>query len=183
MALKARMISVTGNRSNHAKDRVGFTLIEIVLVLGLIAFASTVLIINFASIADREDTLTTEETLFAAIRKARFFAASKRATTQLRFDRESNSLKINIGGNEVETFTLSELSGETSSGEIRFYLHPASKGMSSKDYSTNNLLETKVVKFTADRSSSPFVAEIDLDSGTEKRLQFDSFSSFAISSE
>ena len=86
--------------------RTGFTLIEIVLVLGLITFATAILITNFASIANRGNSLTTEETLLAAIRKARFIAAKERRVTELRFDKENYCLRVSIDQNSVEEFPL-----------------------------------------------------------------------------
>ena len=183
MASKVQMILATGNRSGQVNDRVGFTLIEIVLVLGLIAVATAVLITNFASIADRGDSLTTEEVLIAAVRKARFIAASERITTQLHFDKESNSLQISIGSNAVEALPLDDSFQETQSAEIRFYLVPSSRGLAPPVDAIRTRLETKAVYFAADRSSSPFVAEIDSGSGTSERLQFDPFSSLVITSK
>lgn len=181
--LKVGMILATGNRSAWTNIRAGFTLIEIVLAIGLIAVATAVLIANFASIADRGDTLTTEETLSAAVRRARFIAASERATTRLRFDKESNSLQIKIDSDEVETFPLDKSFKETRSAEIRFYLVPSSRGLAPAMELVNTRMETKEVKFAADRSSSPFVAEIDLGSGSPQRLQYDPFSSLIVTSK
>jgi type II secretory pathway pseudopilin PulG len=183
MASKVQMISATGNRSGQANDRVGFTLIEIVLVLGLIAVATAVLITNFASIADRGDSLSTEEVLIAAVRRARFIAASERTITQLHFDKESNSLQISIGSNAVEDLPLDESFQEARSAEVRFYLVPSSRGLAPPADAIRTRLETEMVYFAADRSSSPFVAEIDTGSGTPERLQFDPFSSLVITSK
>lgn len=181
MVLKVQMISATGNRSAPVNNRAGFTLIEIVLVLGLIAVATTILITNFASIADRDNALTTEEILSAAVRKARFIAASKRTTTYLGFDKESNSLQINIEGDEgTETFTLQESFKEIRSAEIRFYLISSSRGLAPAIKAARARMEVKTIRFAADRSSSPFVVEIDLGSGAPDRLQFDPFSSLIV---
>lgn len=183
MALKVQMILATGSRSGNATSRTGFTLIEIVLVLGLIAFASTVMITNLASMADRGDTLTNEETLLAAVRRARFIAASQRTIAQLRFDKESSSLQISSKQSEMESFPLDESFKENRSAEIRFYLIPASRGLAPFQDAARASLETKTVNFSADRSSSPFVAEVDPGSGTPNRLQFDPFSSLVITSK
>lgn len=183
MVSKAQMTLATGNRNAIATSGIGFSLIEIVLVLGLIAFVATVMITNLASMVGRGDTQTTEETLFAAVRKARFIAASERTTTQLRFNKESNSLQISVRDSEVESFPLGESFKENRSAEIRFSLIPASRGFAPAKDAAYADLETKVVKFAADRSSSPFVAEIDLGSGTPDRLQFDPFSSLIITSK
>ena len=180
MVSRVQMILATGNHKANATDRTGFSLIEIVLVLGLIAFVATVMITNLASMANRGNTQTTEEILLAAVRKARFIAASERKTTQLQFNKESNSLQISFGDSEVESLPLDESFKENSFAEIRFYLIPASTGLAPVRDAD---LETKVVKFAADRSSSPFVAEIDHGSGTPDRLQFDPFSSLTITSK
>lgn len=184
MASKVQMILATGNRDRNVVNRsAGFTLIEIVLVLGLVAFVAAIMITNFASLASRGDSMTTEEILFAAVRKARFIAASERTTTQLRFDEKSKSLKISSKDSDVETFPMDESFKEDRSAEIRFFLIPSSRGLApARDASRTNL-ETNAVKFAADRSSSPFIAEIDLGSGTPERLQFDPFSSLVITSK
>ena len=183
MALKVQMILATGNRTGNTASRNGFTLIEIVLVLGLIAFATTVMITNIASMIDRGDTQTTEEILFAAVRRARFVAASERTTTQLRFDKENNCLRISAGNKDMESFPLHESFKEDRSAEIRFYLIPASRGLSPPMDADRTSLETKAIKFAPDRSSSPFVVEIDSGSGTPDRVQMDPFSSLVITSK
>ena len=182
MVSKVQMILATGNSAERVSHRTGFTLIEIILVLGLVALAATAMIVNLASLVGREDSLTIEETLFAAVRKARFIAASERTITQLRFDKEGHRLQISSNNSEVEFFELDESFKENRSAEIRFYLIPASRGLSPARDSARTKLKTKTVKFAPDRSSSPFVVEIDLGSGAPERLQIDPFSSLQITS-
>ena len=186
------MILATGSRTRVCAstlpraamgNRAGFTLIEILLVIGLIAFVAAVLISNFASIADRGDTLTTEETLLAAVRRARFIAASERKVSELSFDKENHRLQISIDNEAIETLPLDSSFKESHSAEIRFYLIASSRGVAPPNDARRASLETKSVKFAADRSSNPFVAEIDLGSGTPERLQFDPFSSLVITPE
>jgi len=192
MVSKAQMILATGSRTQIRASipsrtvecgHAGFTLIEILLVIGLIAFVAAVLISNFASIADRGDALTTEETLLAAVRRARFIAASERKVSELSFDKENHRLQISIDNEAVETLPLDSSFKETHSAEIRFYLIASSRGLAPPNDARRTSLETKSVKFAADRSSNPFVAEIDLGSGTPERLQFDPFSSLVITRE
>lgn len=173
------MILAIGNARANASRQTGFTLIEIVLVLGLVAVAAAVLITNFVSIASRDGTLTTEETLTAAIRRARFIAASKRISTELRFNEESKDLQISSGG-EIESFQPDESFTNTRSAEIRFYRIPASRGLAPLADADRTNLQTEAVQFASDRSSTPFIAEIDKGSGTPERLQFDPFSSLVI---
>lgn len=182
MVSKVQMILATGNSAERVSCRSGFSLIEIVLVLGLAALAATAMIVNFVSLVDRENNLTTNEMLFAAVRKARFIAASERTITQLRFDKDENRLQILSENSEVDSFELNETFKENRSAEIRFYLISASRGLAPAENPERANLETKRVEFAPDRSASPFVAEIDLGSGTPERLHFDPFSSLQITS-
>jgi prepilin-type N-terminal cleavage/methylation domain-containing protein len=61
------MISAIGNKREHPSS--GFSLIEILLVLALVAVAGSIVIYNFAAFADRDGSLDTKETVHAAIRK------------------------------------------------------------------------------------------------------------------
>ncbi len=195
MAPKAPMILATGKQTGSTAATAGFTLIEIVLVLGLMAFAAAVVITNFASLADRGDSQTSAETLQAAVREARFVAASERTITELRFDKESGSLSISSQASAGQASVGDASVGETSAGtpfvldesfnrggpaEIRFYLVPPSEGLAPQADASRTRLETTVVKFAPDRSSSPFVVEIDTGSGTPARMIFDPFSSLLI---
>jgi len=170
------MISATGKTRPPARRR-AFTLIEIILVLALIALASGLVISNFAAFADRGDSRTTEETLAAAIRKARFAAAAERTVSELSFDKESGSLFVDGEGAEPLAFPLDEAFAENGRAEIRFYLVPASKGFEPFPEPERTGLETDTVRFAPDRSSAPFVVEIDLGSGTPRRIAYDPFSS------
>lgn len=171
-----RWASQPRRRSAHGA---AFTIIEIVLVLALMALAASVVIANFVSFADRSGQLSAEETLAAAIRAARFQAASTRRPTELRFDKESGSLTVDSD----TRFTLTDNFGENEPGEIRFYLVPPTTGLSRFPDPADSRLETKVLRFDPDRSSSPFVAEIDSGRGTAQRLVYDPFSSLVRSPE
>jgi len=157
----------------------GFTLLEIILVFGLIALAGGVIIANFTTFLNFDDRIDPGETLRAAIRSARFQAAGGREVATLRFDKESGALVVEPG----ESFPLNPDFGPEGRGEIRFYLVPPAEGMEPFPDAARAQLETKEVRFAPDRSSSPFVAEIDRGQGTPERLVFDPFSSLVRSSE
>jgi Tfp pilus assembly protein FimT len=176
------MTSVTGN-STRPRFTAGFTLIEIVLVLGLIAFAASIVIANFTAMAERGDTQTSEEILHAAVRKARFIAASERAITTLQFDKETGSLHISGEISEADSLPLDASFGKEGQAEIRFYLVPPAEGLAPQADAQRTRLETHTVQFAPDRSSSPFVVEIDAGRGTPRRLVFDPFSSLLLSTE
>lgn len=189
MALRAMTTLATGTRVNKRSARVprkasrshhaGFTLLEIILVIGLIALAAGVMIANFTTFLNFDDRLNPEETLRAAIRSARFQAASERAVATLRFDKKSGALLVEPG----ESFPLNDSFGEAGSGEIRFYLVPPAEGLGRFPDASRTQMEAKEIRFAPDRSSSPFVAEIDSGQGTPERLVFDPFSSLVRSQE
>ncbi|MFO8027970.1 MAG: type II secretion system protein, partial [Opitutales bacterium] len=162
-----------GNKRPGTARR-GFTLLEILLVIGLIAIASSVVIVNFVAFTDRGDSTAPEEVLTQAIRKARFVAAADRITTRLRYDDESGHLRIDPTD---ERFEINSDFGREGRGEIRFFLIPPAEGLGPFPDPERSTLETPAVAFAPDRSSSPFIAEIDSGRGTPTRLRFDPFSS------
>lgn len=180
MAPKALMILATGKQADQASGTKGFTLIEIVLVLGLMAFAAAAVITNFASLADRGDSQSSEEILQAAVREARYVAASERIVSELRFDKKSGRLLISSEASSGKDFPLSERFNSDGPASMQFYLVPPSEGLSPPIDASRTRLETDVIKFAPDRSSSPFVVDIDTGSGTPIRLIFDPFSSLLI---
>ncbi|WPJ94669.1 type II secretion system protein [Coraliomargarita algicola] len=161
----------TGAASSH-RSRAGFSLLEIILVFALIALASSVIIANFTTFLSFDDQNNPEDTLRAAIRSARFQAASERTVASLSFDKETGALIVSQG----ESFPLAA-PFKDGSAEIRFYLVPPARGMADFPAAERSQLETKEVRFAPDRSSSPFVAEIDSGFGSPKRIIFDPFSS------
>ncbi len=165
------MILETGSKP---RKQGGFTLIEIVLVLGLIALAAGVVIANFIAFADRSEETDPVEVLRGAVRQARFQAAAERVVTRLSFDKESGSLVLRPG---EASFPLNEDFARGERGEIRFFLVPPAEGLGPFPEARNSRLETKEVRFAPDRSSSPFAAEIDSGRGSAERLVFDPFSS------
>lgn len=154
--------------------RSGFTLLEILLVIALIAVAVSVVILNFAAFSDRGENSSPEEVLTEAIREARFIAASQRTTTTLRFDEESGTLLLEPAGMQ---FPINADFGPDGRGKIRFFLIPPAVGLAAFPEPNQTRLETDFVAFASDRSSSPFIVEIDLGLGNPTRLRFDPFSS------
>lgn len=158
----------------------GFTLIEILLVIALIAVSASVVMINFIALAERGEQASPEEVLNQAIRRARFVAAADRITTKLRYDEENGSLRIEPGG---EVFPINDDFGPNGGGEIRFFLIPPTQGLSTFPSAGSSDLRAAFVAFAADRSSSPFIAEIDPGQGSPVRLRYDPFSSVILTEE
>ncbi|MFP4165944.1 MAG: Tfp pilus assembly protein FimT/FimU [Opitutales bacterium] len=182
------------SKSTRTAD--GFTLIEILLVLGLIALAGSLVVTNFGSLLDRSGDSSVEEQLRSAVREARFIAARDRIATSLEYDPMSGSFNIrpasetaDISSDSADSadsvdsaiaaiaYPLPEPFDPEGRGEIRFYLVPPAEGMRGSFSAPEETREPLAkVRFAPDRSSTPFVVEIDSGSGTPERLVFDPFS-------
>ena len=169
------MTSAIG-KNRRSGGRAGFTLIEIILVLGLIAFATAIVVTNFVAMVDRGNETDPEEQLRAAVREARFLAATQRRATTMRYDAETGDLIVAAeGGTEETRFALGEGFEGRRDGVV-FYLVPSAEGLSPFPDAKSTRLKTGAVRFAPDRSSSPFVAEIESGNATPQRLTFDPFS-------
>ena len=172
------MISAIGNRGNRDPARqAGFSLIEILLVLALMAVAGSIVIFNFAAYADRGDELSAEESLSAAIRKARYLAAKERQIVSLSFDKENGQLLVQGERSEDANFPLHKSFNKDGNADIRFYTFMSSEGPNKATGPKATETETQIVIFAPDRSSSPFVVAIDSGFGSPERHRFDPFSS------
>ncbi len=159
-----------------AMRRGGFSLIEILLVLALMAIGGTVVILNFTAYADRGEQNDAAELLTQAVRKARFYAVQDRRETRLRFDPEGGRLVV-----ERETVTLHaetlrpEFRGN-GGGSVTFLQVPSAGGLSPPPPFTEAREPLAAVRFSPDGSCTPFVAEINTGYGTPQRAAFDPFS-------
>ena len=172
------MILETGPASRH-RSQAGFTLLEIIIVFALITLASGVIITNFTAFLDFDEKINPEDSLRSAIRSARFQAASSRGIATLIYDDETGTLVVSGG----ESFQLNSNFGREGRGEISFYLVPPAEGLGRFPDAKSSLMETKKLSFAPDRSSSPFVVEIDTGEGAPKRFVFDPISSLVRSEE
>jgi prepilin-type N-terminal cleavage/methylation domain-containing protein len=180
MAYKVPMTLVTGTSLKHSLHQRGLTLIEIVLVLGLVALASTIVITNFASFAEKNNRISTEETLIDAIRYARTQAAKNQTLTQLYFDKETGALIVRSNRGSQQSFALDERFNTSGYGEISFALIPPAEGYRSMEAPTDTSIELDAVFFDSDRSSTPFNVSIKDRVNPVKTIVFDPFSHFPV---
>lgn len=185
MEQKVPMTSAIGNHKQATAPRsaAGFSLIEILLVLALIAIASTVVIVNFAAFADRGTTNNAVDNLNQAVRTARFLAVQGHQEVSLRFDPEGGQLLIEKGNASMEEIVLDDAFKTNGGSTIRFYLIPSSAGLSQSVDASDARQETPRVRFAADGTSTPFVAAIDTGAGTEDRFSYDPFSNLRMEVE
>ena len=166
------MISATGNTGRKPD---GFTLIEIVMVLALMAVAASVVIVNFNAMVGRGDQMTTEDILTQAVREARFIAASERLNTDLRYDAEKAALVIIPQDSQPISYPLGAPFEPNGQARILFYTEATTHGLAPLPRKMEHSQAIDHVRFAPDRSATAFTAEIDLRQGTPERIIFDPF--------
>ena len=162
----------------------GFSLIEIILVLALIAIASSLIISNSSSLLENKKSIKNEDILLESIRYARIQAAKNQSIIDLFFDKDTETLIVKKNLNTLKTFLLNARSDEnTKDITILFHLKKPANGLD--DFETNNrssILLNKV-SFDSDRSSTPFFVTIRSESEIDQIIQIDPFSHYPINIE
>ena len=173
------MTLVIGTKKNAYFAQKAFSLIEIVLVLALIALATSVVILNFDSFIGKDASPSIRESLSDAIRYARSQAATKQGLTELYFDQEQGALIVAHASNTLETFPLTDLNFQsTESGSISFYLIQPAEGLKQFPSVRSSNFELERIQFNSDRSSTPFIVRIDDGINPEETIVYDPFSHF-----
>ena len=80
------------------RSRAGFTLIEILLVIGLILLIGSLAIYNVANLTRMRDDRSVEEVLLTAVREARYQASTTKELCWLSYDGEKGTFHISSGG-------------------------------------------------------------------------------------
>jgi prepilin-type N-terminal cleavage/methylation domain-containing protein len=158
------MILVTG--SNRRR---GFSLIEILVVIGLIALAGGLVAINATAILAGLGEDPPEKVFLNALREGRFQAAYEKEATRLRFLEEENQLALfSDTGRLIESFPLND-----TDLRISFLQVLPAQGVGRLSREETSPINTIV--FRPDRSSTPFIVTYD---GPKFRFsqRFDPFS-------
>lgn len=173
------MTLVIGTKENAQFAQKAFSLIEIVLVLALIALASSAVILNFDSFIGKDASPSTRESLSQAIRYSRIQAAKKQTLTELYFDREQGALVVALSSSTLKTFPLSDPNFQpTGNGTITFSLIPLAEGLRPFPSARNTNFNLEKIQFSSDRSSTPFIVSIDDGINPEEIIVYDPFSHF-----
>jgi len=141
-----------------SKGARGFSLIEIIIVVALIALIGGLVAINAQSILRGLGEEPVEVILQKAVREARFQAAYLKDSVRLAWDEEEAAFRItSANGAVITTFPIESGSGNM---EIVFEQVLPFEGLNRSDIL--NTIETESLTFRPDRSSTPFQVIIDL---------------------
>lgn len=157
--------------------RRGFTLIELIIVIALVALIGGLMAINAESILRGLGDEPVERIFQKAVREARFQAAYLKESTELRYDEESAAFEIHTGSGRGLASFPSGLEPEDPSVEIIFEQILPEEGLNRN--SVLNTIEVSAVTFRPDRSSTPFQVIFDLGQTTFTQ-RFDPFSDIVI---
>ncbi len=157
------------------KNSFGFTIIEVVMVLGLLAMISGLVIINANAIFRGFEERPLPDILRKVVRDARFQAAKNREPVFLDFDVEKSEFHISNRENNVLQAIPTGYPVDDPDLEIIFYQILPERGTSSFRNFSPNRKKTTYLIFHPDRSSTPFEVELNYD---EERSvhRFDPFS-------
>lgn len=167
-----RTISATGKPVKR-----GFTLIELVIVIALIALVGGLVVINAEAIFRGLGEEPVDRILRKAVREARFQAAYLKEPVQLGFEEEGAVfLLTGSDGQSLADFPTG-LDGTNDNLDVEFEQILPEEGLNRN--SRPETVEIGAVTFRPDRSSTPFQVIIDQDR-RPYTLRFDPFSDIVI---
>ncbi|HKJ89857.1 MAG TPA: prepilin-type N-terminal cleavage/methylation domain-containing protein [Oceanipulchritudo sp.] len=157
--------------------RRGFTLIEIIIVIALMALMGGLIVINAQAILRGLGDEPVERILLKAVREGRFQAAYLKEPTQLRYDEERASFDIHtVNGRGLAAFPTG-MEDSDSRLEVLFEQVLPDRGLFRSN--TRETAEIPAVTFRPDRSSTPFQVRIEYGS-VDFTQRFDPFSDIVI---
>lgn len=160
-----------------SRYRAGFTLIELIIVIGLIALVGGLVITSVGGILSGLGERPIPEILRMAVREARYQAAYQKDTTFLRYDADSHVFRVESAtGSIIATFPTGYSDDDRI--DIRFYQILPERGLRVSGLGANRS-QLDAPRFRPDRSSTPFEVEVRIGMETTSH-RFDPFSDIEI---
>ena len=155
--------------------RRGFTLIELILVIALIALVGGLMVINAQAILRGLGEEPVDRILQKAVREARYQAASMKEPAFLFYDEERGQLQVfSETGRQLASFSVT---GGEDFPEIEF--EQILPGWGTDGSGRDETAEIEQVVFRPDRSSTPF--QVTVSEGMQSfTLRYDPFSAIVI---
>lgn len=158
-------------RSHLPKPTKGFTLLEVLLVLALLALVSTLVIANFDAIFRGFQGEPIEDTVQKAVVEARYLAAYQKEAVFLEYNPGNATLQItNAFGDLFE-----EIPTKIDPATLEITFFPIRPQNGSTALTPDTLTPISRIAFHPDSSSQPAAIQIEQD-GEISTLIFDSFS-------
>ncbi len=152
-----------------------FSLIELMLAMGILALITGLVITNIDAIFAGQNEKTLPQLLKIAVRDARYIAAIRKEIVFLSFDEEKKEIIIiNSQGNVLSSFDSGK-NVNNSSHQVTFHQLLPDRGTFFSSSQKPKSEAVKRIAFDPDRSSTPFMATLVYED-IESTHQFDPFS-------
>jgi len=158
-----------------AQTNNAFTLIEIMLALGLMALLAGLAVVHAGNLLEGLGERPVAETLQQSVRHARFLAAALKEASYLRFDQETTDFLISNNRGEILGRIPTGYDPGDSAPSVTFYKLLPESGIGPGSAFGRERKEVHRVTFHPDRSSTPFLAVIQNDD-QETTHHYDPFS-------
>lgn len=166
--------SKTQSVARPQSGRGGFTVIELLLTLGLMMLLGGLMVVNSEGLLSGLGERPPDEVLQLAVREARYQAALTKARVFLHFDEETVTFQIADRDNQPIASLPTGLDPKESGLKVRWFHRLPSSG-AVVQVTRPERVEVKSVSFNPDRSSLPFDVEIEWN-GERSEHRYDPFS-------
>lgn len=158
-----------------------FSLFEVLIALAIVALIASLFVVSLPGLMQDVGSRPLPQILQKAVRDARYQAAARKEMVSLRFDAEKGEFIVLGKGGEVLAERESGYGPDSREIDVRFFQILPAQGVSSLSREGRQE-EIEVVHFHPDRSSTPFVAQLDI-GNVRSRHRYDPFSDLEIKDE
>ena len=159
----------------------GFSILEILVALALVGLLAATVVMSIPGLMNGLGSRPMPEILQKSVRDARYQAALRKEMVSLRFDDEVGAFIVTDPAGATLTSRETGYGSDYAGLRVQFYQILPVKGLTSLARE-GELVEIDAVRFHPDRSSTPFIAQLDVDN-LRSRHRYDPFSDLEIKDE